>query len=380
MSNSKTTTGCILAVLAVIVALPLLGRMCAVRVRPGEVGVRTDVWTTGLVKEDFGPGWHRNFGPMHQWVFFDSTVQTLEMAKDSFHADDMPGDSLVLISADGNRVDVDVTVKYRIREGQAHVLYQKKGAGSAYKETFKQNALDACRTFFGRMKTEDFYNPTRKIESCDQAEKLLQERVDDLAIEVIDILIRDVRFNPEYERRIKDKALAQQEVEVNQSKTKAAEQKGITMTIEAETEAKKQQIEAEKAAKLVAMEADLAKTLATIKAEAVTYETNIKAEADLYTAKKQAEGQLAIKQAEAEGERLRNQAMQGVGGAIMVALEAAKNLKLGDVVVSTQITDFLDIEGMIEKLGAPTAAEIEKAGIVPAKAPKPAPAKPKAKN
>jgi hypothetical protein len=42
-----------------------------------------------------------------------------------------------------------------------------------------------------------------------------------------------------------------------------------------------------------------------------------------------------------------------VGGGIIVALEAAKNLNLEDVTISTVENDLLDIDGMATKLGAP---------------------------
>ena len=44
--------------------------------------------------------------------------------------------------------------------------------------------------------------------------------------------------------------------------------------------------------------------------------------------------------------------MQGVGGGTIVALEAAKNIRLGSMTVSTQSTDFLDLDKMADKLGA----------------------------
>jgi hypothetical protein len=101
------------------------------------------------------------------------------------------------------------------------------------------------------------------------------------------------------------------------------------------------------------MRAETNVTIADIKAQSGKYATEKKADADVYAAKKDAEGHLLVKQAEAEGERLRNLAMQGVGGGIIVALEAAKNLNLEDVTISTVENDFLDIDGMATKLGAP---------------------------
>ena len=50
---------------------------------------------------------------------------------------------------------------------------------------------------------------------------------------------------------------------------------------------------------------------------------------------------------------MRNLAMKGVGGGVIVALEAAKNLNLEDVTISTVDNDLLDVDGMATKLGAP---------------------------
>jgi|ETNmetMinimDraft_35_1059890.scaffolds.fasta_scaffold63557_1 regulator of protease activity HflC (stomatin/prohibitin superfamily) len=338
-------------VIIVLVVLLLSGaRLCVLRVSVGEIGVRTDVWTGGLVQEDFGPGWHRDFGPMHNWALFNATVQTLEMSQNRHHKE-KGWTTLTLKSADGYSVDLDVTVKYRIKTGEAHKLLQKKGEGDKYKDTFIQNALDACRISFGQMNTEDFYNPETKVAKSEEAKKILQTLVDSLSVEVIDILIRDVRFDPSYERKIRDRKLADQDALLNQSKAKAAEQKGVTDTISAATEALVQEIGAEKKGKLVELQADLEATLAEIRAKAVKFESEKKSEADLYRAEKEAEGNLLLKISEAEGERLRNEALAGTGGKIMSALEAAKNLSLGDITVSTQQHDFLDIDQMLKKFG-----------------------------
>lgn len=58
-----------------------------------------------------------------------------------------------------------------------------------------------------------------------------------------------------------------------------------------------------------------------------------------------------MKVAEARGEKLRNEALAGTGGSVIVALEAVRNLKLGEATISTMKTDLLDINGMVEKLG-----------------------------
>jgi hypothetical protein len=77
-----------------------------------------------------------------------------------------------------------------------------------------------------------------------------------------------------------------------------------------------------------------------------------KAEGDLYKEERRAAGELLIARAKAAGERLRRLAMTGSGGDMIVALEAARNINLADVVISTQDVDLLDIDTMVNRLGA----------------------------
>ena len=172
-------------------------------------------------------------------------------------------------------------------------------------------------------------------------------------IEVIDVLIRNVEFDPEYEAKIRKKKLADQEVELNKSMARAAGMRGKTQVIEAETGKLVAIVKREKEAALVRMQAEADLQIATIDAEYKRYATEKNADADLVAAQKGAEGSLLVKTAEAEGERLRNEAIQGAGGSVIVALEAARNLKLDDVTISTVDVDLLDIDGMVTRLGLP---------------------------
>jgi regulator of protease activity HflC (stomatin/prohibitin superfamily) len=323
----------------------------------GSVGVLTKEYALlgkkGVVEHDYKPGWHLDVGPIHTWTIFDSTVQTLEMTKDPNYGDVKERDDVQVQSSDGYAVSVDVTVKYFIKPQMAHKLYQVAGAGNKYKVLVRNQAQKTCMSLFGEMKTEDFYNPEQRREKAMQAKVLLEESLKDNYVEVVDVLIKDVQFDAEYEKKIQKKKLADQEVQLNISMARAAQMRGKTQVIEAETQRKLNIIKQEKDAELVKMEAQANREIAKIKADYDLYATQKKADADLVSATKGAEGKLLIKQAEAEGEKLRNQAMQGVGGSTIVALEAAKNLNLSDLTVSTVNNDFLDLDKMATKLGVP---------------------------
>ena len=349
----------LISVLIILCAIGayILVKATVTHVPVGIVGVRIQEYAIigkkGVVQEDFGPGWHRAVWPIDSWQYFDSTVQTLEMTRDPKRGDRKGRDDVQVQSADGYAVSVDVTIKFRIEPGMAHKLYVDTGSGIRYKSIVRNEAEKTCIAQFGGMKTEDFYNPHVRRTVAKEALASLQRSLKDNYVGVLDLLIRDVQFDPEYERKIQTKKLADQEVEVNKSLQRARQMQGKTEVIDAETKRLIKIIREEKEAELVRMRAEANVTIAEIKAESEKYATEKQADADVYAAKKDAEGHLHVKQAEAEGERLRNLAMQGVGGGIIVALEAAKNLNFEDVTISTVENDLLDIDGMATKLGAP---------------------------
>jgi regulator of protease activity HflC (stomatin/prohibitin superfamily) len=353
----KVTRIVAIAVIGVIIGGGILLKVLTIYVPVGHAGVRTQeyalIGSKGVVQRDFGPGWHRDLGPVDSWVMFDSTVQILEMTRDPSRGTRKGRDDVQVQSADGYTVSVDVTVKYRIQPGKAHKVYQDTGSKDKYKVIVRNEAEKACMALFGQMKTEDFYNPTERRKRAGEVKGQLARSLSDNYVEVIDVLMRDVQFDPGYENKIRRKKLADQEVELNKSAARAEEMRGRTQLIEAETQRKLAVISQEKESELVKMRAETDREVAKITADAQKYVTEKRADADLVKAEKEAEGGLLVKKAEAEGERLRNRAMMGVGGSTIVALEAARNLKLSDVAISTLDTDLLDIDRMATKLGVP---------------------------
>ncbi len=345
------------AVVVCVLAAWLLVSFVTIYVPIGQVGVLTREYSMfgkkGVVDDDFKPGWHWDIKPIHSWTLFDSTVQTLEMTKDPHLGSKAGQDDIKVQSDDGYSVSVDVTVKYRILKDNAFKLYQSTGSGIKYKSIVRTESQRACMTLFGEMKTEDFYNPDKRRNKEIAVKKILKESLKNYFVDVIDVLIRDVQFDKEYEKKIQLKKLADQDVELNKSMAKAEEQKGKTQVIEAETRRKLNIIRQKQESELVRMEADTNRNIAKIKADYEKYSTQKQADANLIAARQQAEGELLVKTAEAEGEKLRNQAMQGVGGSTIVALEAAKNLNFGDMTISTMNIDLLDLDSMATKLGVP---------------------------
>ncbi|MGJ8653239.1 MAG: SPFH domain-containing protein [Opitutaceae bacterium] len=362
----------ILAVAGIFIAANFL----FMRVELGQTGVRTQQYgflgNKGVVQEDFGPGWHRNLPLLDTWKVFDATVQTTEFTTDAERAETKaiysklsflsrqyldstpvggPG-QVELKSKDGYTVRLDVTVKYRISQGKVHKLYQELGSEARYKGIVRDQVQKTIRDVFGTMLTEQFYDPDVRRLKTTEATTQLDRDLTSNSIELIDILIRDIAFDPSYERKILDKKLADQDVELNKSRALAEEKKGETNRIGAETEAKVRVIGQELISTQVTMKAETDKEIAQINADARLTAAKLTADVDLYKAELEAKGTLLEREAGAEGESLKAKALNTPGGENLVAFELVEQLHIGEITVSTQTNDFLDVESVLEKVGA----------------------------
>lgn len=353
-----------------ICGLALTYKLIMIRIPLGHVGVLTQQYAImgdkGVVDQDFAPGWHRDFGPIHNWVLFDTTVQTIEMSKNPklentpsslFGNKESPSvmlgekDDVQLKSSDGYSISLDITLKFKIQPGAAHLLYQDSGGNDNYKRIVRNLALNTFREVFGGMKTEDFYNPEIRNVSAEEVLTNLASKLEPRYVELIDVLIRDIAFDPQYEGKILQKKLADQEVEVNKSESLAAEKRGETLRINAEADAMVKVIGKERDGEVLKMKAEAQRKVAEITSKAEKEAAQITADADLFAAQTIAKGTQLVKEAEAESERLKAEAIMGEGGANLVALEAVKQINLSDMTVSTLTTDFLNINSMMELLG-----------------------------
>ena len=320
-----------------------------------KVGVKTAVWgfRRGVVQKDYKPGWHRNIRQIETWDLFDGTVQTLNLTQEARNKENkLENRELKVRTADDYEVSVDIIVKYQIMKGKAHKIRQEIGPGDRYKMFVESEAKDVARSILGRMTEKDLYNPDEKRRRAEEAKLLLSSQVKSRHVNIVDWLILDMRFDTQLERKIKNVKLAELDELLNVAKERAVDKRGITQTIDASTEALAQKIRSNKDGKIVSLKAEMDTKVTEVIASANKYMIEQKSEGDHYMHVQHAAGELLVDRAKAEGERLRRVAMTGLGGDLIVALEAARNINLDDVVVSTQDMDLLDVDKMIIKLGA----------------------------
>ncbi|MCF6157817.1 MAG: hypothetical protein E3K32_04440 [wastewater metagenome] len=338
----------------ILIAIFVIGiKFFVIKVGVDQVGVRTIIWGVkrGIVQKDYGPGWHRAISSIDQWDLYDGTVQTLELAKEPSGIGSDERKEAAVRTADDYDVSVDMVIKYQIQKGEAWKIRQDLGAGERYKIIVENETRDTARSVFGKMVERDLYDPEEKRKRAEECKQQLSERLASRHLKVIDVLILEMRFDPQLERKIKNIKLAELDNVLNISKALAAEQRGITQTIDADTEAIAQKIGGDKERAITVLDAETTKTTIQLLAEADKYYIQKRAEGDLYKQERIAEGSLLIDKAKAEGERLRREALSGTGGDIIIAMEAARNMNLADINLSSLDLNLLDIDDMTTRFG-----------------------------
>ena len=339
-----------IAIIVIVIGVKFL----IIRIDIDKIGVKTSVWGVkrGVVQKDYKPGWHRYIRRIENWDIYDSTVQTMNFTREARTPDGkIESRELPIRTVDDYNVTVDIIIKFQIQRGKAHKIREEIGPGNRYKGFIASDIREVSRNVLGKMTEKDLYNPDQKRKRAAEAKQLLAVAFENRHINIIDFLILDMRFDPQLERKIKNVKLAELDQVLNISKERAVNQRGITQTIDATTEALAEKIQSNKDGKIVSLNAEMVTKVTEILADANKFLIEKKAEGNLYKEERRAAGVLLIARAKAEGERLRRKAMTGTGGDLIVALEAARNINLDDVVVSTQDIDLLDIEKMIDKLG-----------------------------
>ena len=339
-----------IAIIVIVIGVKFM----IIRIDIDKVGVKTSVWGVkrGVVQKDYKPGWHRYIRRIENWDIYDSTVQTINFTREARTPEGkIESRELPIRTVDDYNVTVDIIIKFQIQRGKAHKIREEIGPGDRYKGFIASDIREVSRNVLGKMTEKDLYNPDQKRKRAAEAKQLLAVAFENRHINIIDFLILDMRFDPQLERKIKNVKLAELDQVLNISKERAVNQRGITQTIDATTEALAEKIQSNKDGKIVSLNAEMVTKVTEILADANKFLIEKKAEGNLYKEERRAAGELLIARAKAEGERLRRKAMTGAGGDLIVALEAARNINLDDVVVSTQDVDLLDIDKMIDKLG-----------------------------
>lgn len=338
--------------LGVTLVLALLPGCVPRSTGPTEVGVRTIKFSLlgnkGVEDKYYPPGATYFFVPfINDWHTFDTRLNTLEMSGTAERGDRMGKDDLLFKTVDGNDISLDIIVSWRIDPAKAPLILQEVATDM---DELKENIIRTVtrskpRDIFGELETEDFYLADKRSEKAEAVKEALNKILEPLGIIVERVGTGDYRFNPEYQKAIEDRKVAQQRVEKAKSTTRATEQQFIAKVEEAKGDVSKMQAEA----------------------DGTFEQAKIKADASFKQEEKRAEAIRIEGQAESTGIRKMNEALTGAGGEAVVKLAIAEALQGKKIMLvpmgegfdvrSTNINDLLKMYG-VNALGKPDVGKV----------------------
>ncbi len=339
-------------VAGLIAILLVIAAVCLTKVRLNEVGIKVNQLGGGIAQEDFEPGYYFLIPGMHKMYRLDPTVQTFELGS----AGDAP--AIELRAKDEYRTKFDITVLYRIKKGSAHKIAADVGLTRGKIRLFvKKQAMQVLWDALGRLETEETYDVAKREAARQTAKVALEAELATKHLQLVDLLIRAIEYDPNFEATLKEKQLLAQSKALNVEKAKLEQELQKTQSIERTTEARVKVIAEERTQEIENIVATTDAKVKEINANAEFDAQKLIAEADRHLRTKTSEGELAKTQAKAKGEKAINEAYLGLGGQAYITRQMIDNIEFGEIEINTNRVNPFDVNQFLRMLGLDPANE-----------------------
>ena len=291
--------------LMTLLVLPLFAACTPHTTGATEVGVRFNKITRNM--EVAQPGATYFFAPIiNAWTKYDVSTQTLIMSAKT-GSGKRQKDDLVFKTRDGNDIETDVNVRWRIDPLKSAQIWQTVARTSEDIEgrLVRPQARAYVRDVLNRLDSEEFYNPDLRFRAATDATTLLASHMRPYGIIVEQVILGDFSFKADYQKLINQRKEAEKQAEKLEAQILATQESN---------QANLQQKVSELTEALTRAEGELEQAKRT---------------ADAYLVQKQQEAQATIAEYEAYAEGIRKERAALVGSA-------------GDAYVSLQLIDALE--------------------------------------
>ncbi len=194
-----------------------------------EVGVKFNKLTKSYERLD--PGATYFFAPLvNDWQTFDVSLRSLIMTAKSEQGDRTGKDDLRFKTRDGNDIETDVTVRWRIDPTKVSYVwkYVAPDSNTVQERLVRPLARTYVRDVLNRLNSEDFYNPRLRFAAANDATRLLASHLSPYGIKVEQVLLGDFAFKPEYQKLINGRKEAEKTAEKLEAEILATQEKNKT--------------------------------------------------------------------------------------------------------------------------------------------------------
>jgi len=299
-----------------------------------EVGIKFNKITRSVERADAGATYF--FLPiLNDWKKYETSTQSLIMSADARGGDRKDKDDLRFKTRDGNDIETDITVRWRIDPVKVEHIwkYVAPSTDEVKERLVRPLARSYVRDVLNRLDSEEFYDPDLRFRSAQTAGTLLASRLAPYGILSEQVILGNFAFKPDYQRLINARKEAEKQAE----------------KLEAEILATR---EANKA-NLQSRIAELTEQLTTTRGR---YE-QAKRAADAYLVQRQQEAQAttAERSAVSQGIRKERSALTGSAGDAYVTLQLIDALQKKEIRQIPNLPNsgnvIIDGNKLLEQLG-----------------------------
>ncbi|WP_411965043.1 prohibitin family protein [Haloferax sp. YSMS24] len=234
--RSLTRIALIAGIALLLVAAPIAGLLAWEPVEEGNVKV-VKKWgaTTGTV---FDPGAHFINPVSQSTVSLSVRPQSYTMSSASSEGQRQGDDAITVLTQDGLRTDIDVTVRYRVDAAQAVKFYQNyRTVGAAEERLIRPSIRSVLRTEAGRLPVTVIYTGEGQTQLKAAAERELGQEFAEAGLILEAVQIRNVELPNEYAQAVEQKEITEQRRQQKQDELAVEELEAERKRIEAQGEA-----------------------------------------------------------------------------------------------------------------------------------------------
>jgi regulator of protease activity HflC (stomatin/prohibitin superfamily) len=162
------------------------------------------------------PGATYFFAPfVNDWKTFDVSTQNLVMTAQENSGDRNSKDDLRFKTRDGNDIETDVTVRWRVDPSSVEFLWKNVGPST---DEIKQRlvrplARGYVRDVLNRLDSEEFYNPDLRFRAASTAGDILATHLKPYGVIVEQVILGDFSFKTDYQNLINQRKEAEKQAE-----------------------------------------------------------------------------------------------------------------------------------------------------------------------
>jgi hypothetical protein len=327
-----------------------LGHALFVRIPAGTTGVRqVNFWGRGIAARDHAPGLVFSPRGLESWHFVDRRTEVLTFAWDS-EAPDRP--MLELRTSDGNLARLGAAVCWRVRAGEAHALV-RDGAKSVYRERVRATVESVLLQEFAALSSTEILDTDVRLARAARARDVLEQRLAAVHVLPESVLITQVMFGPDYEKKLQQKQLTVQTMLLQEAATAVEKEEERIGLFQQEIETSVKTIVAAMDLRIETRFAAGRQRIAEIEAETKSYDRTRRAEGQAEHDRQLLVGERALASVEHRKQELFNKSYGTAGGRLLLARRAAENLNFRQVTLNSndpRAPSVLDLDDLVRRL------------------------------